>query len=573
MRKQRICLVISILIVAIMLSGCVPSSEPPQEPERPPGLPDLVWAGALTLEPSAPAVGDKLHIKQTWSNAGLAATSSEFDIRLEIRQGNFLLHDQYIRVQQPARPGEERAIDITIDITPEYVIPRFGGYQIILALDAREVIAESSEDNNVIESDILRVSGFSKKVDMAAVAQAKEDIEKYRKGDVTLTIVDAKGQPCSGLAIEYAQTTHSFLFGIYWNIRASDDERVWSLMKEAGFNYIPVTFTWKEVEPEPGTYKLGADWSRLLRQFGFAGMGHCLIFLMQGAPWSTPNYVKDLSYEEYKQAVYPHIHKVVKAFREEIKIWNVFNEPMQAHANILNLTEEQTIEVIREGVRAIRDADPEGRILINNYNPGGERPGMYPFYFLRDAIQADIDFEIIGLEFYYNAPPRHPRRNLSSMGELIDEYSILGKKIQVTEISVPSEAMGEGYWGQPWSQELQAEYLVTAYTIFFSKPQVEAIIWWDATDKPTGYGNPFIYHGALLDEQNRPKKSYYALKDLIKSWMTTGTGVTNGKGQINFRGFGGTYEVTITNPETGLSQKQQITIEEQKDNLITIVLD
>ncbi|GAI24104.1 unnamed protein product, partial [marine sediment metagenome] len=65
----------------------------------------------------------------------------------------------------------------------------------------------------------------------------------------------------------------------------------------------------------------------------------------------------------------------------------------------------------------------------------------------------------------------------------------------------------------------------------------------------------------------------YALKDLIKSWTTTGTAVTNEKGQISFRGFGGTYVVVVSDPETGLSKEQEITIEEQKDNPITLVLD
>jgi endo-1,4-beta-xylanase len=547
---QRICLATVILLLNVMLSSCIPTP-----------LPDLVWAGTITLDPVTPAAGNKFNIKQAWTNAGSAAISSEFDIRLEITLGNWIVFDQHITVNQPIAPGEGR----TMYITPEYVIPEPGEYQIVLVLDAKDVVAESREDNNVAKSDFLEVNAISEEADMAALAQAKEDIEKYRKGDVIITIVDEKEQPCSGLAVEYAQTTHSFLFGMYWNIRVSDDV-VWSLVKEAGINYVPVTFTWSEVEPEFGTYNLGADWSSRFHQFGFAGMGHCLIFLYT-ASWSTPTYVRNWSYEEYKQAVYPHIREIVNAYKGEIKTWNVFNEPM--YANILHLTEEQTMEVLGECIRAVRDADPEARTLINNFDPAS----ITPYDFVQHAVRDGVDFDIIGLEFYYNAG--YGRRTLASMGELIDKYSALGKKIHITELSVPSEPFrpGQGYWGKPWSQELQSEYLVTAYTIFFSKPQVEAITWWDATDKPTGYGNPHIYHGALLDEQNQPKKSYHALKELIKGWTTTGTAITNEKGQITFRGFGGTYEVTITNADSGLSQKQQISIQEQKNNIITIVLD
>ena len=585
-----------LLIVALLAAGCAPRApappspalEPPPPPlpapppppppappplpppaPPPPGLPDLVWAGTLTLEPSAPAVGDKLHLKQTWRNGGAVAISSEFDIKLEIRRNGFPVFEQYVRVQQPVESDEER----TIDITPEYIIPEFAFYQTILTLDAKEAIAESSEDNNVIESDILRVSGFSKKVDMVAVALAKEDIEKYRKGDVTLTVVDAQGQPCSGLAVEYAQTEHSFLFGVFC---CSNDGWVWSLMREAGLNYGPVLLDWGRVVDD-GVYDLGAERTRSLRQFGFAGMGHSLIWLCTEYI-VIPEYVFTLSYEELKDAFYHYVYKVVENYKGEIKIWNVMNEPMMRQENLLGLSEQETIAVIREGSQAIRNADPEARIMINVWPPGGEnRRGIYPYDFLRDTIESGVDFDIIGLECYYNAYvretlDRHPRRSLSSMGELIDKYSTLGKNIQITEISVPSEAIGEGYWGQPWSQELQAEYLVTAYTIFFGKPRVEAITWWNATDKPMR-SHPFIYHGGLLDEVNQPKKSYHALKDLIKSWTTIGTGVTDKTGQVSFRGFGGTYEVVGSDLESGLSKRQEITVEEQKDNIITLVLD
>ena len=565
-----------------------PTPSPPAAPVTTPtpatqtlGLPDLVWIKMPIIEPLAPIVGNKLHIKQTWRNAGSAATSSHFQISLQIKRGELSVFEQYIEVQQPVKPGEER----TIDITSEYVIHEPGLYRIVLALDSEGAIAESREDNNVAGSDVAEIPDLSKEPkfstepDTEALAQAKMDIEKYRKGDVTLTVVDAQGQPCSGLAVEYAQTEHSFLFGIFCR---SNDGGVWSLMREAGLNYGPVLLDWGRVEEGRGTYDLGAERTRFLRQFGFAGMGHSLIWLCTEYI-VIPEYVFTLSCEELKDAFYHHIYKVVENYKGEIKIWNVMNEPMMTQENLLGLSEQETIAVIREGSQAIRDADPEARIMINVWPPGGEnrypsqKRGIYPYAFLRDTIESGVDFDIIGLECYYNAYvretlDRHPRRSLSSMGELIDKYSTLGKNIQITEISVPSEAIGEGYWGQPWSQELQAEYLKAAYTIFFGKPQVEAITWWNATDKPLR-SHPFIYHGGLLDEENQPKKSYHALKDLIKSWTTTGQGLTDGKGQITFRGFGGIYQVVTTDPKTGLSKKQEITVEEQKHNLITIVFD
>jgi GH35 family endo-1,4-beta-xylanase len=547
----------------------------PGQTESPSGLPDLAWTGILTLEPLAPIVGEKLHVKQSWKNSGPAAATSEFDIKLEIRRENINVFEQYIRVPQPVKPQEGQTLDVPL----EYMIPEPSSYQITLMLDSKAVIAESREDNNITQSNILEVpdlskeSSFSKGSDTASIAQAITDIEKYRKGDVTLTVVDPTGQPCSGLTVEYTQVKHSFLFGVF---SSSQDERVWSLMREAGINYAPVVLSWKDTEPESGRFNLGPERISLLSKFGLFGMGHCLIFLTPDMSWSTPDYVIRWSFDEYKNAVYAHFHEVVNAYKHEIKIWNVFNEPMYRDANILGLTSKQTIEIIKEGIQAIRDTNPKARILINIFNAGGEIPGVYPYDFLKEVVQSNVDFDIIGLEFYYNAYIAdglnpHPRRTLTGMAELIDQYSTFGKKIIVTEMSVPSKSEDDmqGYWNQPWSEELQAEYLKAAYTIFFSKPQLEGITWWDATDT----ANPFIYHGALLNEQDKPKKSYYVLKNLIKSWTTTGKGLTDSNGHLDFRGFGGTYEVTITDNKTGLSKKHEIIVEEQKHNLATIVLD
>ena len=44
------------------------------------------------------------------------------------------------------------------------------------------------------------------------------------------------------------------------------------------------------------------------------------------------------------------------------------------------------------------------------------------------------------------------------------------------------------------------------------------------------------------------------------------------KGQISFRGYGGTYEVTVIDPKTNLVKKQNFKVEEQKTNSLTITL-
>ncbi len=406
--------------------------------------------------------------------------------------------------------------------------------------------------------------------DAAAVAQAEADIEKNRQGEALITIVDSQGRPLPGLNVEYTQLEHSFLFGVF----DTYDPQVFTLMREAGLNHATFHYNWAAVEPRPGQYtwdNLDFAWGvKYLGDMGFHLKGHALIWLQE----TTPLYLRYLPFESYKKAVYRHVYDTVNHYRDEVELWDAINEPMSSGANAPGFDEEQVIDIIATSVKAIRAAAPQARIIVNNASPGGEdKKGMHPYYFLQDVIKAGVDFDIVGLQFYYNGYTwgyDMPRRSLASMGQLLDEYAALGKEVHVTEFSVPSASLMHhaGYWGQAWSEELQAAYLRAAYTIFFSKPHVQAITWWDANDDSS-----FIYHGGLLGEENRPKPSYYALKQLIRSWTTSGRGVTDARGQVVFRGFGGAYRVTVTEQESGLSLSLELTVKERRTHEAYIVFD
>lgn len=49
--------------------------------------------------------------------------------------------------------------------------------------------------------------------DPALVKRIDDGIERNRKGEVTLRVVDAAGKPVSGAALSIRQKTHDFLFG------------------------------------------------------------------------------------------------------------------------------------------------------------------------------------------------------------------------------------------------------------------------------------------------------------------------------------------------------------------------
>jgi len=407
--------------------------------------------------------------------------------------------------------------------------------------------------------------------DKVAIEKAEADIELNRKGDVLLAVTDSQGRTAPGLSVEYQLVKHSFLFGVFetWPRPGFiDPEKVFELLADAGIDYSTIHLNWRAVEPEEGLYTFQEleQQLQLMYSKGFRLRGHALLFHKDTM---TPEYLRKLSFDEYKAAVYRHVFDTVSHFKERINLWDAINSPTVP--GVMRLSEAQTIEIIQVAIQAIRDAQYDAKIFIN-VRPDPTTDLEYTF--LSELNKAGIAYDIVGLQIYYNGYGEDSafyRLTLAQIGELLDYYATLGKEIHITEFSVPSAHLEgrEGYWGEDWDEDLQAAYLKAAYAIFFSKPEVQSITWWDAYDTL----GTFVYHGGLCSQNLEPRKAYYALKDLIKGWTTSGMGFTDEKGQISFRGFGGTYEVLVTDPETGLSKRQEITIEEQKDNPIAIVID
>lgn len=402
--------------------------------------------------------------------------------------------------------------------------------------------------------------------DESAYKKALTDIEQYRKGDVTITVLTKEGTPVSNAIITYHHVEHSFLFGV----TTLYDPSIFHLLKEMGINYATFHFNWESTEPEENKI----DYKRLsylwgvnpLYTEGFTLKAHALTWMSDG---STPAYMQDVSFEQYKEKSYQHIYKIVSYFNPYIHIWNVLNEPMATWANMYDFSEEQVKDVIATGVKAIKRADPQAKIIINNAAPAGEGYLVPPYTFLE---KVDVDYDIIGLQFYYNGYTEEytmPRRSLAYLASLVDTFSTLGKEIHITELCVPGAPLygWEGYWGYPWSEELQAEYARVAYTLFFSKKQVQSIIWWDISD--SWY---YIYYGGLLDTNNDPKPIYNTLKRLIQSWTTHGEQITDSNGRITFRGFGGIYTVAITD-ENGFIYNTTLEVKEQQSNTAFIIVD
>ena len=422
------------------------------------------------------------------------------------------------------------------------------------------------------------------------LSRAGQDIPRYRTGDLTVTVLDAAGAPLSGATVAYTQTTHDFLFGIFDTLENAGIEG-YELMRQAGINYLTTGFYWSETEPKqdqiPWDYIDHQIGVLDLAEMGFTLKAHALLALWD---FATPNYLKAMSFDEVNDETYDHISALVEHYRDQIDIWNVINEA-HGRSAALDFSRDEITSLTQTGIRAIREHDPDARIIINNaFDWYGESRLMtlmttgktddftlsVPSY-LEQLPTDDVDYDIIGQQLYNGGysdifaqwglgePSGIPTWDLVQISAILDQLGEYGRPVHITEQSVSSTwepdwaQYGAGWRHHHWNEEMQAEYLHDFYTLAFSKESVEAITWWCINDN-----NSFIKSGGLLDENNNPKQAYFALRDLIAGWTTTGKGVTDAAGRISILGYGGEYNLTVTHDDQ--VWRGTVHIREQKSN-------
>lgn len=253
-------------------------------------------------------------------------------------------------------------------------------------------------------------------------------------------------------------------------------------------------------------------------------------------PTVTPDWMRELSYDEVLKYVERHTREVVGHYGDRMYAWEIVNE-FHDWANEVNVTPEQAVEITKLACDVAKDTAPNVHRLINSCCPYAEyvqmgrhqdRPAKHPqrtpWEFMKDLVDADVDFTISGQQMYF------PHRDLQDIIMLVERFEEFGRPVQLTEVGTSSgpsersvkldtlEIPDEPYvWHRPWDEELQADWLEGLYTLAYGKPWIEAINWYDFLD-----GQAFIQNGGLVaDTEGTPKAAYERLKKLQNEWEWT----------------------------------------------------
>jgi hypothetical protein len=281
-----------------------------------------------------------------------------------------------------------------------------------------------------------------------------------------------------------------------------------------------------------------------------------------------------MTFDELNQAVYKHSYDVVNHFRDTIHYWAIDEPTFSQPTGGKVLTDDQWVEICKTTSKAVKDADPSAKVIVlvwptdipkevwqqTGITITNKLNDYYPMKFLQRLIDEKVDFDVIGVEYYPLINMLCDSNNYPSLiwiSHNLDDLDKFGKPVFINETSVPDLP----------SQEAQAKYLESFFTMAFSKPFVHCADWLLITDNP-GIGFP---GGGVLQDDFQPKLSFETWAALLASWTTSGAGATDKQGEFSFAGFGGTYQIVITDPKSGLSLQKEIKIDEQKHGLITIV--
>ena len=159
------------------------------------------------------------------------------------------------------------------------------------------------------------------------VADTQSAIEKNRKADATIRVVDAAGQAMPGIKVSIEQTAHEFLFGcnIYGFDHCKTDAQNAAYKTRFAdlFNYATVGFYWRWYEWQRGKplYPYTDKVVAWCREHGIRMKGHPLLWGDEAGvpPWSHGQ----PSPEIQRQRVEAIIHR----YQGKIDFWEVVNEP------------------------------------------------------------------------------------------------------------------------------------------------------------------------------------------------------------------------------------------------------
>lgn len=423
--------------------------------------------------------------------------------------------------------------------------------------------------------------------------RAADGIEQYRKGDATLTLRDQSGAPIQNARIKVTQRAHEFRFGVNLFLldeleSARKNEQYKQYISET-FNMATLPFYWNATEPECGKTRYAKDSVPMYRR---PAIDRCIEFCAQhgieprehGLAYEQffPTWLYGAETAEVKRALERRYAEIAERYANRIHTIEVTNEMEWKKGRTPFYDEPDYVEWC---FKLAEKYFPHNQLVINEHTacPWIDRCRSTDKYYA--YIEANLlkgaRIDAIGMQFHIMKSREQECElaqylyNPESLYRHMDLYARLGKPLQVTEVTIPA------FSGDPEDEAVQAELLKRLYTVWFSHPNMEQIVYWNLVDGYAHLWDPSperirasqgdmtlgenVARGGLVRFDMTPKPAFLALKELIeREWHTEEQLVTDADGHADFRGFYGTYDVETE--VDGRIQAHTVKLSKKTDN-------
>lgn len=323
-----------------------------------------------------------------------------------------------------------------------------------------------------------------------------------------------------------------FTVGVAVNQRNVSDSTQIELIKKE-FNSITAENDMKpgELHPAEGVW----NWERgdkiadFCRKNGIKLRGHCLVWHSQFCDWMfNDKNGKPVSKEVFYSRLRDHIHQVVNRYKDVVYAWDVVNEAMSDagrgwRGHEPNPYRESKLyklcgdEFIAKAFEYAHEADPDAILFYNDYNAATPIKRDRIYNMVKKMQDAGVPITGIGMQGHYNiyGPSEE------DVDSALTKYSDLVDHIHITELDIRcNEEMGgqlrfsrgENNAIPPYIATLHEDQFARIFRVFRKhKDVIDNVTMWNLSDADSWLG--VNNHPLLFDENLKPKKAYYAVKN------------------------------------------------------------
>ena len=382
--------------------------------------------------------------------------------------------------------------------------------------------------------------------------QARERIERYRKSDVAIKIVNGAGNPVSGLKVRVVQASSSFDWGCSMAMELDEVDRDPLKKKISGqftnlFNTTTAKCYWDEGWHHPIEHEEGIRVTRFFEQEvrwalinGIRVKGHPLVWTVRKA---IPSWMDKYSIDKQMKKLENHVRTMIRVGGHLVNRWDLCNE-MLWEPSLRNLPSrnwphlepvEEILSYLEPAVHWAREENPHAIYSLNDYGlverPKHVTDGVTSLQQRRryvDLVEAmkhrGCAPDAVGVQAHTGG-----WYEPGVFRQCLDDLSQTGLPVQVTEFWARAKANPDlKERSDEYVQDAIATYAANMYTVAFGHPAVTHFTYWGG--------------GGIDTKTGEVRPMYKALYNLIKNtWTTKGDYVTDEGGVLSLRAFHGSY--------------------------------